>query len=73
MVGCMINDEVKALVQGRNFATISTLLPKGQIQTHVVRVDCDDNHSLINTEVDLRKFKNVQAGPKTSKPIGELP
>ena len=60
----MIEDEVKALVQGRNFATISTLLPSGQIQTHVVWVDCDDAHILINTEVELRKFKNVQADPR---------
>ena len=61
MVGCVINDEVRALVQGKNFATISTLLPKGEIQTHVVWVDCDDRHIVINTEVELRKFKNVQA------------
>ena len=66
MVGCMINDEVKALVQGKNFATISTLLPKGQIQTHVVWVDCDDDHIVINTEVELRKFKNVQADPRVT-------
>ena len=62
----MINDEVKALVQGKNFATISTLLPKGQIQTHVVWVDCDDDHIVINTEVGLRKFKNVQADPRVT-------
>ena len=60
----MIEDEVKALVQGRNFTTISTLLPSGQIQTHVVWVDCDDAHILSNTEVELRKFKNVQADPR---------
>ncbi len=60
----MIRDDVKALVQGKNFATISTLLPSGQIQTHVVWVDCDDEHILINTEVELRKFKNVQAEPR---------
>ena len=33
--GPMIEDEVKALVEGKNFATISTLLPSGQIQAHV--------------------------------------
>lgn len=62
----MINDEVKALAHGKNFATISTLLPKGQIQTHVVWVDCDDDHIWINTEVELRKFKNVQADPRVT-------
>ncbi len=62
----MIKDEVRALVQGKNFATISTLLPSGQIQTHVVWVDCDDDHIVINTEVELRKYKNVQADPRVT-------
>ncbi|CAN0508906.1 unnamed protein product, partial [Phaeothamnion confervicola] len=65
----VINDEIKALAQGRNFGTISTLLPSGQIQTHVVWVDCDDDHILINTEVELRKFKNVQADPRVTVTI----
>lgn len=62
----MINDDVKLLAKGRNFATISTLLPSGQIQTHVVWVDCDDEHIVINTEVALRKFKNVQVDPRVT-------
>lgn len=62
----MIRDEVEELVQGKNFATISTLLPKGQIQTRVVWVDCDDDHILINTEVGLRKLKDVQADPRVT-------
>jgi PPOX class probable F420-dependent enzyme len=62
----MINDDVTALVQGKNFATISTLLPSGQIQTHVVWVDCDEDHIVINTEVALRKFKNVQVDPRVT-------
>jgi PPOX class probable F420-dependent enzyme len=62
----MIKDEVKALLEGKNFATISTLLPSGQIQAHVVWVDCDADHVVINTEVELRKFKNVQADPRVT-------
>ena len=62
----MIRDDVKLLVKGRNFATISTLLPSGQIQTHVVWVDCDEDHIVINTEVALRKFKNVQVDPRVT-------
>ena len=69
MVRIMINDEIKTLVQSKNFATISTLLPSGQIQTHVVWVDCDDEHIVINTEVELRKFKNVQADPRVTVTI----
>jgi PPOX class probable F420-dependent enzyme len=62
----VINEEVKALARGKNFATISTLLPSGQIQSHVVWVDCDDDHLVINTEVELRKFKNVRADPRVT-------
>ncbi len=60
----MIRADVKALIAGKNFATIATLMPSGQIQSHVVWVDCDDDHVVINTEVELRKFKNVQADPR---------
>ena len=68
-VSSVINEEIKALAQGKNFATISTLLPSGQIQTHVVWVDCDNDHIVINTEVELRKFKNVQADPRVTVTI----
>ena len=68
-VGSVIKDEIKALAQGKNFATISTLLPSGRIQTHVVWVDADDDHIVINTEVELRKFKNVQADPRVTVTI----
>jgi len=68
-LGVMIKDEVKTLVEGRNFATISTLLPGGHIQAHVVWVDCDEDHIVINTEVELRKFKNVQADPRVTVTI----
>ena len=66
MVDFMINDEIKALVQGKNFATISTLLPNGQIQTHVVWVDCDDDHIVINTEA-------APAPIRPSRPPSEIP
>lgn len=65
----MLRDDVKELVAGRNFATISTLLPNGQIQSHVVWVGCDDDHVIINTEVELRKFKNVRADPRVTVTI----
>ena len=65
----MIRDDIKTLVGGKNFAALSTLLPSGQPQNHVVWVDCDDEHILVNTEVELRKFKNVQADPRATVAI----
>jgi hypothetical protein len=58
----MINDDVKLLVKGRSFATISRFLPSGQIQTNVVWANCDA-HVAINTEVALRKFNNARVYP----------
>jgi PPOX class probable F420-dependent enzyme len=65
----MIEDGVKALAQGKNFAALTTLMPGGQPQTHVMWVDCDDDHVLINTEVHRRKFKNIEADPRVTVAI----
>ncbi|MGY9073765.1 MAG: PPOX class F420-dependent oxidoreductase [Acidimicrobiales bacterium] len=65
----MINDAVRALAEGANFAAFTTMLPSGQPQTHVMWVGCDDEHLLINTEVHRRKFKNVEADPRVTLAI----
>ena len=65
----MIDDAVRTLAQGKNFATLTTLMPDGQPQTHVMWVSCDDEHLLINTEVHRRKFKNIAADPRVSVAI----
>jgi PPOX class probable F420-dependent enzyme len=65
----MIDDAVRTLAQGKNFAALTTLMPDGQPQTHVMWVDCDDDHLIINTEVHRRKFKNVEADPRVTVAI----
>jgi len=65
----MLDDGVRQLASGKNFAALTTLLPGGQPQTHVMWVDCDDEHVLINTEVHRRKFKNVAADPRVTVAI----
>jgi len=65
----MLDDGVRQLASGKNFAALTTLLPGGQPQTHVMWVDCDDEHVLINTEVHRRKFKNVEADPRVTVAI----
>ncbi len=65
----MLDDGVRKLASGKNFAALTTLLPGGQPQTHVMWVDCDDEHVLINTEVHRRKFKNVEADPRVTVAI----
>ena len=62
----MLDAAIKELAQGKNFGSISVLLPNGQISTNVMWVDADDDHVLINTEVHRLKFKAVEANPNVT-------
>ncbi len=65
----MLEDEVRALAEGKNFAALTTLLPSGQPQTQIMWVDADADHVLINTEVHRQKFKNVSRDPRVTVTI----
>lgn len=62
----MLDPIVRALAQGRNYATITSLLPDGQPNTHIVWVDADDEHVLVNTEIGRQKFANVRRDPRVT-------
>lgn len=65
----MVEDAVKHLAQGKNFGALTTMLPSGQPMTHVMWVDADDEHLLINTEIHRQKYKNVQRDPRVTVAI----
>jgi PPOX class probable F420-dependent enzyme len=65
----MIYPDVKSLAQGRNFAAFTTLLPSGQPMTHVMWVDADDTHILINSEMGRQKVRNVTKDPRVTVTI----
>lgn len=65
----MLDDKVRALCEGANFAALTTLFADGRPQTGVMWVGCDDEHVLINTEVHRAKFKNVERDPRVSVAI----
>ena len=54
---------------GKNFGSISFHLPNGAIATHVMWVDADDEHVLINTEVHRAKYKAIVANPYVTMAI----
>lgn len=62
----MIQDFVRELAQGANFGTITTLLGDGSPATHVMWVDCDEEHLLLNTETHRAKYRNLQRDPRVS-------
>jgi PPOX class probable F420-dependent enzyme len=62
----MIYPDVKALAKAKNFAAFTTLLPSGQPMTHVMWVDADDEHILINSEMGRQKVINVTKDPRVT-------
>jgi PPOX class probable F420-dependent enzyme len=65
----MIDEAVKRLVKGPNFGTITTLMKDGSPATHVMWVDADDEHVLVNTETGRAKYRNIKRDPQVSVTI----
>jgi PPOX class probable F420-dependent enzyme len=61
-----IDSDLKRLATAKNFAALSTLAADGQPRTHVMWVDADDEHVLINTEVHREKFKDLERDPRVT-------
>jgi PPOX class probable F420-dependent enzyme len=54
------------LAQGKNYGSITTVLPSGKLQTHPVWVGTDGERLVVNTETHRRKYKNVQRDPNVT-------
>jgi general stress protein 26 len=65
----MLDPVIHDLAQGKNFGSISFHLPNDVIATHVMWVDADDEHVLINTEVHRAKYKAITANPSVTVAI----
>jgi PPOX class probable F420-dependent enzyme len=66
-----VDPAVRTLAQSANFAALSVILRSGRPMTHVMWVDADDDHVLINTEVHRAKFKAVERDPRVTVTIWE--
>src|SRR3954471_18098598 len=64
-----VDPRVRALAQAANFAAFTVQLTSGAAMTHVMWVDADDDHVLINTEVHRAKFKAVERDPRVTVTI----
>jgi PPOX class probable F420-dependent enzyme len=65
----VLEEGVRRLAKGRNFAALTTLLPDGHPMTHVMWVDCDDEHLVINTETHRQKARNMARDPRVTVTI----
>ena len=61
-----VDQRVRELAQQANFAALTVHLGSGAAMTHVMWVDADDDHVLINTEVHRAKFKAVERDPRVT-------
>jgi general stress protein 26 len=65
----MLDPVIRDLAKGKNFGSISFHLANGSIATHVMWVDADDEHVLINTEVHRAKYKAIEANANVTVAI----
>ena len=64
-----LDDDIRTLATGTNFAALTTLFADGHPQTHIMWVDADAHHLLINTEVHRAKFRNADRDPRVTVTI----
>ena len=58
-----LDPAIRDLARGKNFGTLSFMLPSGRIASHVMWVDADDDHILINTDLGRIKYDSIKANP----------
>jgi len=64
-----VDRAVRDLVAAGNFAALAYHRADNTIANHVMWVDADDDHVLINTEVHRAKFKAVERDPRVTVTI----
>ena len=59
-----LDEDTVRLAQGKNLATVVTLMPDGQPQALLTWVDTDGEHLLVNTEPQRQRARNVRRDPR---------
>lgn len=65
----MLEPAIRDLAKGANFAALTFHLANGDAATHIMWVDADDDHVLINTEIHRAKYKAMTERPKATVAI----
>jgi PPOX class probable F420-dependent enzyme len=62
----ILDDRVRALLDGRSFAVLATLNPDGTPQTSVIWATRDDDVLIFTTHDQRRKARNLRRDPRAS-------
>jgi PPOX class probable F420-dependent enzyme len=65
----VIDEGVKRLTKGPNFATLAFLMSDGSPANHMMWVDSDDDHILLNTETGRFKYGCIRRDQRVSVAI----
>jgi PPOX class probable F420-dependent enzyme len=61
-----VPDDVRPLLEGRNFAHVATLLPDGSPHSVPVWIGVEDGHIVFFTQEGSRKARNVEHDPRVA-------
>jgi PPOX class probable F420-dependent enzyme len=67
-----LNEKVRVLVDGRNYAVLATVNPDGSPQTSPMWIDRDGDDVLFCTVAGRRKDRNLRRDPRVSITIFDL-
>jgi PPOX class probable F420-dependent enzyme len=67
-----LSADVRALIDGPNFATVATLDPDGGPQTSVVWIGLDDGALVFSATEDRRKVRNLRRDPRVAVSITDV-
>jgi PPOX class probable F420-dependent enzyme len=62
----MLNDDDRALLQGKNFASLATTMTDGSPQASIVWIDVDDDAIVVNTAEGRTKTENMRRHPRVA-------
>ncbi|MGP3967285.1 PPOX class F420-dependent oxidoreductase [Streptomyces sp. 6N223] len=62
----VFDEATRALLDGKNFATVATLLPGGAPQTSVVWIGREGDTVVFSTRADRQKARNLRRDPRVS-------
>ena len=65
-MGIVLNDEIRRLLDGPNFAVLATLNPDGGPQTSAMWLGRDGDDVLFSTVAGRRKHRNLLRDPRAS-------
>ena len=67
-----LTEQAKRLIDGKNFASVATVMPDGSPQVAPVWVERDGNTVVINATVNRQRYRNLKRDPRVALTVYEL-